>query len=162
MPKSTGRAVYGWAESENPWRYGGMTRVLDIDDLVSLAVTDPITIDHQRDNTFSLSLVAADYELLPRNAAADGEPYHQIELTSWGSNPSFAPQARVRISGIWGWPAVPAGVKSDVIELCAIWRKESPRATGRINELDQVVTESPMAMSLVKRFRYAYSKVPSF
>lgn len=50
----------------------------------------------------------------------------------------------------WGWPAVPVGIERATIEITAIWRLESPRATSRVNELDQVVGTSELANRIVK------------
>lgn len=158
MPKGNGRQSAGWAESENPWKSSGATRVLDIDPLVTLT---SIKIDQGRDNTFSQTLVANDYELLPRNAPLDPEakPYRQISLTPYGSQWAWAPGQRVKVKGAFGWPAVPEAVWADCIELCGIWRGENPRATGNMNELETVVATSPMAMSLVKKIQQNYHRV---
>lgn len=158
MPKGSGRQTIGWAESENPWRASGASRVLDIDPLVSLTA---IRVDQGRDNTFSLTLAASDYELLPRNAALgpEAKPYRQVSLTPYGTQWSWLPGARVKLTGIFGWPSVPEAVWADCIELCGIWRGENPRATGNMNELETVVATSPMAMSLVKRIQQSYHRV---
>jgi len=139
VPKSTGRPTRSdWAESENPWKYGGLSRVLDIDDLVS--VTE-IAVDESMAGTYSRVLEATDYELLPRNAAVlqEPEPYKQIEATSWGSLSAWAPRARVRVTGIWGWPAVPQPIVRATVQLTAILRLESPRATRSIDEMGTVL-----------------------
>lgn len=124
-PPGRGRFPDGWAESENPWRATGAKRVLQIDDLVSVT---SITIDEARDNTFSTTLTTNDYELLPRNAAKGPEswPYTQIELTSWGSHWAWLPSARVKVTGVWGWPSVPEPIKNACIDLTRIRRNEIP------------------------------------
>jgi hypothetical protein len=45
------------------------------------------------------------YRLLPRNAAAKGEPYTQLKIT-------VNPGAEVTGNGLWGWTAPPAAVKT--------------------------------------------------
>lgn len=157
MPKSKGVAQDGWAESENPWKYGGMIRVLDIEDLVSVT---SITIDEGRDNTFSLTLSASDYELLPRNAATGPEPrpHNQIGLTEWGSRVGFTVGARVKVTGIHGWPAVPEGIKWACIEFVDILRGTSALATNRINEMDQVVDASPQARAILRDLMTNYNR----
>jgi hypothetical protein len=65
----------------------------------------------------------------------------------------------IDVSAKWGWPEVPEYVIEATMELTAIWQGSSPRSTGRMNELDEVVSMSPMAMGLVKRFVSAATKV---
>lgn len=161
MPKSTRPATrWDWAESENPWRYGGLSRTLDIDDLVSIT---SIEVDEQIDNTFSLALASTDYELLPRNAALGSEPapYTQIDLTPYGTQYRWLPNARVKVTGIWGWPAVPQAIRIATIKFTAIMRNEGPDATGRLMELDQVVEQSPEGKIMAYQLMRAYNtKVP--
>lgn len=141
---------------------GNGTSCLKVDNIADTTGMT-VKIDFDRDGSFADedALAATDYEVMPLNAARGPEPkpWYEVHLTRWGTYLTWPAGYRVQVSAIWGWPAVPKAVKADVIELCAIWRKESPRATGRMNELEQVVSSSPMAMSLVKRFRNAY-RVP--
>lgn len=124
-----------------------------------------IKVDTDGDASFAdeTAWASTDYELLPRQAALgpEAKPYDRIKTLTSGSN-SFIPGGLVQVTAIFGWPSVPAAVKADVIELCGIWRGENPRATGRMNELDEVLASSPMAMSLVKRFRDAYQARVAF
>jgi len=86
-----------WAESENPWRYGGLTRNLQVDDL--LAVTT-IKIDEDQDGTFDESALATtEYELLPRNS----EPKRTISMTDYGTTYAWPARSRVQIVGRWGY-----------------------------------------------------------
>lgn len=161
MPKSTGVPLRpDWAESENPWKYGGMSRALYIDDLVSVT---SIVIDQGRDGSFvgDAALAATDYELLPRNAALEPEPepYTTIELTAWGNQWAFPTGCRVQVNGIFGWPAVPKAVERATCWLTGILRLESPRATNRLNELDQIVGASPQAQSIVQELIRNYKRV---
>lgn len=119
-----------------------------------------IKVDTDGDGSFAdeTAWSAGDYELLPRNAA-DGpepQPWDRIEIPRWSSK-RFQAGYLVEVTAIFGWPSVPTAIKDLTIELCGIWRGENPRATGRMNELDQVVTTSVMAMSLVKRIKEAYA-----
>lgn len=161
VPKSSRPSQPGWAESENPWKYGGMSRVLDIDDLVSVT---SIAIDENRDNTFSLTLTTNDYELLPRNASVkpEVEPYHQIELTSWGSVYAWPKDARVRITGIWGWPSVPSAIKLACIKWTAISRNEGPEATGQILNFDQAVQQTDDGRRIAYLYPRDYTPPVSF
>lgn len=158
MPKSTGMAQAGWAESENPWKAGGLVRVLDVEDIGG-AVTS-ITVDEQRDNTFSLTLATSDYELLPRNAAVGPEPkpYNQIALSDWGTQSGFPPGARVKVTAIHGWPAVPEAIKWATIELVAMLLNASVFSTDRIQDIDQQVGASPQARSILNGLMTNYGR----
>jgi hypothetical protein len=152
MPRSTGIPTRpDWAESENPWKYGGLSRTLYFD--APLVSVTTIKIDEDKDGVFSdeTALAATDYELLPRNAALGPEPapYTAMELTQWGAKNAFTPGARVEVTGIWGWPAVPERVKRACIHLTAILRLETPRATRTLNELGQILDTNQKAASII-------------
>ena len=142
---------------------------LDVDEDGCPGIADmtgfAIKVDTDDDGSFAdeSAWSAGDFELLPRNAqlGPESRPYTRIE-TSRSSSKRFVPGNRVQVTAIWGWPAVPDAVRDEIIELCGIWRTENPRATGRMNELDAVVSASPMAMSLLKRVREAYSSKVTF
>lgn len=127
-----------------------------------------ISVDRNNDGTYSEVWSTGDYELWPRNATPEPTPFTRIVVPSWSSR-SFPigseygrARGHVKVTGIFGWPAVPAAVRDDVIELCRIWRTASPRATGRVDELNQIISSSPMAMSLVTRLRDAYQGALTF
>ena len=155
--RASGRVVEGWAESENPWKYGGLTRVLEVDDLVSVT---SITMDDSRSGSFSTTLSTNDYELLPLNAAKGSEvrPYTQIGMTSWGAYTAWPNGARVKVTGIHGWPSVPESIKIATIEIAAILQLKSVYATDRINEMNDVVNTSPMARALLMGLMTNYGK----
>lgn len=121
-------------------------------------VTDlEIKVDTDGDDSFAdeTAWALTDYDLYPLNADKGPEPRPWDRIKPRGSK-RFVPGNKVQVTAIFGWPAVPGAVRDDVIELCGIWRSENPRATGRMNELDQIVATSPMAMSMVRRIRDAY------
>lgn len=96
------------------------------------------------------------FELFPLNAnlGAEARPFTSLVLTT-----SYFPLGKViEIDAVWGWPDIPATAKEVAIELLAIWRGQSARATATMSELDGAVQMSPLAMSLVKRFVGAYTK----
>ncbi len=139
-PAARGASRQDWAESENPWRYGPQSRVIDIEDLITAT---SIEVDEGSDGTYSRLLEDTDFELLPRNAAVHGEPYKQISLLASGSLVSWPSGVRVKVTGIHGWPAIPDGIKVATIEIASLLMKKSILATGRIQEMDQVVSSSP-------------------
>ena len=161
VPRATGvPSRPDWAESENPWKYGGLSRVLYTDDIVSVTT---IKIDEDRDGSFAdeTALAAADYELTPRNAADGPEPspYTAIELTTWGSKNAYTPGARVEVVGIFGWPAVPAAIKSACIHLTAILRLETPRASRTVSDIGAVVETSQEGSMIINDLLRHYRRV---
>lgn len=130
---------------------------LHVDDLVSVT---GITVDDGMNGQYTATLSASDYELWPLNAADGPEawPYTGILATPWGTRGSWAKGVRVKVNGIFGWPSVPAGIVAATIELAAILRMESPRATNTINELNQVIGTSRMAQSIVGELVNTYGR----
>lgn len=138
---------------------------LDIEGSPGIGNTSGLTVrvDRNDDNTYSELWAATDYELWPRNATPEPTPYTRLVVPSWGTK-TFPvgseygkARGRIKVTARFGWPQVPEAVRADVIELCRIWRTESPRATGRIDELGQLVNTSALARSFVARLRDAYS-----
>ena len=95
--------------------------------------------------------------LWPFNAPHGPEPnpYRAIQLTSWGNSGAFRGH-RVRVVGTFGWPAVPAAIRTATIELAAILRLQSPRATNQIQEFDQVIAASNEAQKILHRLVAVY------
>lgn len=118
-----------------------------------------IAVDRYRAGSYSLTLVSADYELMPLNAASgpEVEPYWQIQATPYGQLGVWPDGCRVRITGIGGWPAVPAAIKSANIELCAILRLESARATNRVTEVSEVIGTSRVAQNIIGELMAKYA-----
>lgn len=98
----------------------------------------------------------AGYVALPANAQQmpEPEPFDELRRLSLGW-PLGEP---VTVTARWGWPAVPSAIRDATIEWTAIWRGESPAATGRVNELDQVQDFSPYHLSQLKRLTNQYSR----
>ena len=139
--------------------------VLRVDDLASIPVsTGEIAIDTDSAGTYVTELVTADYELLPLNAATGPEarPYRQIGLLSWRDRTQWAAGQRVRVTAIWGWPAVPSAIVAATIELTGILRMESPRATNRVNEIGQVLSTSRSAQNILGDLLDTYRALPVF
>lgn len=111
----------------------------------SIFVDDFHLMDGDRDSGFEVEvwpfgeagdgdshqLDAARISLLPRNAAVREEPYTWLRarLGALGFRGAVAVTAR------WGWPSIPEPIKAATIEIAAIYRLETPRATNTVNEL---------------------------
>lgn len=129
----------------------GRGTVLDIHDHVSVSA---VAIGNHYSGVYDAALATTAYVLLPRNAPTgpEPEPYRQIEFLS--SVPGE--DALVRVTGIGGWPAVPAAIVSATVELTAILRMESDRATYSVNELNHVLSASRAAMDIIPGLIRAY------
>lgn len=119
-----------------------------------------IDADDDGDYADETALINSDL-LLHRLAAAfdqEARPFTRVQLTTRSTYTAFSLGRLIQITATRGWPAVPDAIKEATIELTAIWREESTRATSRMNELDQVVTMNPLAQNILKRLKNAYSK----
>lgn len=104
---------------------------------------------------------ASTYIAFPLNALQKPEPWPFDELRRSGRGWPLGEE--ITVTAKWGWPAVPAAIKQATIEWTAIWRGESPAATGRVGtarpgELDQVMDFSPYHLSQLKRLSALYRK----
>ena len=96
------------------------------------------------------------YVAFPLNSLQKPEPWPFDELRRLNSGwPLGTP---VVVTARWGWPAVPQAIKQATMEWTAIWRGESPTATGAASELDQVAALSPYHLSQLKRITTMYKK----
>lgn len=137
-------------------------QTLRIDDLADLAAgpAPAIQIDAEPDGVFEVDLTPADYELLRYDArqGPDPWPYTEISLPVWRSR-SFTKNARVKVSGFWGWPAVPVAVKVAVVRLTSMLRLESAWATRRLPEgMDAAIETSMDAQVLLRTLANSYAK----
>lgn len=153
--------IPNWHGGSFRGRMGGRT-ILYIDDL-SAAPTS-IKIDKDGDGSFAdeTALATTDYELHPLNASLGPEatPYTSIVLTPWGDEVTWPEGDRVQIVGKWGWPAIPEAIKRATIEIAALLRIETPRATNRIPEgFGQAIESSPQAQQIIWQIANAYKRV---
>lgn len=124
--------------------------VLKIGDYSAAPTT--VSLDLDGDGVAEELVDAADYEMHDLDALLRAEPwpYTRIVATRWGTRGSWSRGVRVAVVGKRGWPAVPAGIKAGAIQLTAIWRLETPRATRRIQEMGDVIESSPDAQRIVR------------
>jgi hypothetical protein len=151
-----------WAESENPFRWGNWRRDLHVDPIATTTGL-VVKVDTDGDGDFAdeAAWASTDYELLPRNADKDPEPrpWTAIRVPPWSSQGGFAAGQRVQVTACFGWPAVPPAIVAATIELTAIWRLESPRATNQVSmSLDNAIQTSPQAQGLVKQLMAQYRR----
>lgn len=83
--------------------------VVDIDDVMSTSGF-AVAVDTDADGTFPDAII--DYQLAPRNAAADGRPWTLLVVGADSDvQPSTALVEGVRVTAPWGWTSVPTTVK---------------------------------------------------
>jgi hypothetical protein len=99
-------------------------------DRFDFVLTDPIVsvsqlaTDINGDGTYSQVWTSNDYVLAPRNAALDGRPYTEIDTSPFSNADYNFPVGylEVKVTGVFGWPSVPAAVKqAALIQAGAIW-----------------------------------------
>jgi hypothetical protein len=106
-------------------RYYTATRAdeLLIADCVSLSA---VATDSDGERAYGDVWTVSDYDLLPENAAADGWPYDKLAVAPVGDY-RFPVGVRkgVKLTGVWGWPSIPEGVKT-ATKLRAAWLFKRP------------------------------------
>lgn len=139
--------------------YRGRDRArLGIDDLVTLTSCE---IDTANDGTYATAIPIADLDLLPLNAAerVPAEPYRQITLARDVSIGVFPANMRVRLTGTWGWPAVPMSIVEYTILVVRTWRDlEESGYTLQAQSVDQLVTFSPEISRMVETLKRTYRR----
>lgn len=155
----------GWAESENPYRYGVWGRHLAVDDIAT-ATGLQIIMDDNRVGSFSgyTPWATTDYELWPLNApfGSEARPYTSIVLPPWSTIGGIPIGVRVQVTAVYGWPAVPQAIINATVQLTAILRLESPRATSRVTEVGEVIGVSKRAQDIIYDLKTIYGKESSF
>jgi hypothetical protein len=96
-----------------------------VDPLVSVST---LATDGGLDRTYSTTWASTDYDLMPANAAARNRPYTWIQTSPDNSYNFVGREQGVKVTGVFGWPAVPAAVS----EAALLWaeriykRKDAP------------------------------------
>lgn len=97
-------------------------RTFEVDDLCELhfgpfndlTTLTTLKTDAAGDGTYETTISASSYQLEPFNAAVRAEPYLEVWLLGTTQFPAPVYGARedlIQITGVWGWPSVPAEVK---------------------------------------------------
>jgi hypothetical protein len=126
----------------------------------NIAVT-PTLVKMDTDNDGTYETTVSTMELWPLNAAygAEVNPWRRIDLPSWGTYTYWPKGSRVQVTAQWGWPAIPAAARQACIQLTAILRIESPRATSSIDEVGRVIGMSNQARGIVEELISQYPKL---
>lgn len=117
---SAGTAVRYYAPATNI--------ITEIDDLQSLT---SLEVSGNLNGTFDQTWSATDYQLEPLNGKVDGLtgwPYTTIRAVGQFAFGTNIGEASVKVTGVWGWAAVPTAVKqATVIQASRIFKRlDSP------------------------------------
>ena len=129
-----------------------------VDDLVSITT---LTTDDNGDGTYPTTWTAGtDYSLAPGNAALDGWPYTQIDVSvTYPRNFPKNVYRGVKVVGVFGWPAVPPAVKqAALIQAGAVWSsRTSPFGVIGSADLGGILRQTralhPEAQVLLEAYR---------
>lgn len=133
----------------------------EIDDLVSVTSVQTADDGVIFDTTWS----ATDYQLAPLNGLASGlvQSYTQIWaigsnlFPTWQSVTGLGSPATVKITGVWGWSAVPTAIKQACVILAMrqFKRYDSPLGVAGFGDLGaiRVGAVDPDVQSLLMPFR---------
>lgn len=132
--------------------------VLQVDDLAGTAVT--ITSSSGADGIFDVTWKPTDYQLEPLNGVSNGQvvPFTRIRAIQDYLWPTAEGEATVRVTGVFGFPAVPAVVmQAAVLQGSRIFtRLQSPLGVAGFGESGVVrVTRAldPDVAALVEPYR---------
>ena len=131
-----------------------------------LVTATAVAYDDNDDGVYEVTIAATDYQLLPQGATTRGpisEPFTGLRVLSGVSLP-LAPAASgrtglVRITGTWGWPAVPVEVKQAARILVAEVFKlaDAPLGVAGVSEFGVVRVQRQMparAIQLLQPYRH--------
>lgn len=112
--RETGKRFYLNSADETRYYTAEQSYEINIDPLATLT---SLSVDYNGIRSYT-ALVAADYDLLPANAALDGVPYTQIEINTVLSGAYF-PLGRngVKLVGKFGYPSTPTDVKEATLSI---------------------------------------------
>jgi hypothetical protein len=110
--------------------------ITEIDDLISLTTLETKSDD---DSGFDTTWTATDYQLEPLNARVDGlaTSYTHIRAVGDYSFMQWSGEATVKVTGSWGWSAIPIAVtQACVIQSSRIYKRlDSPLGVAGISDI---------------------------
>jgi hypothetical protein len=99
----------------------------NLDDAITIT---QVATDTSADGTFDIIWQADDYQLEPLNGRVDGlvVPYNAIRAIGDYTFPIWGGEALVKVTGVWGWSAVPIAIKqATIIQSSRIFKRlDSP------------------------------------
>jgi hypothetical protein len=132
--------------------------VCEIDDISSSNITLVTAMD--ADAVFDTTWATTDYQLEPLNAVLDGQawPYTRIRAVGDYLWPISGGEALVKLTAVFGWPAVPIAVKqATIIQASRIFKRlDSPLGVAGFGDLGVMRVSSsldPDVQQLVAAYR---------
>lgn len=127
-------------------------------DLVSITTLET---DSNGDGIFDWTWTTSDFLLWPYNAALDGKPYSRIDVASTGSASGGFPisERGVRITGKFGWSAVPGPIKEAcLLQAARLFRRKDATFGVMSNNsfgtyLKAIPEMDPDVMLLIRPYR---------
>jgi hypothetical protein len=132
--ESASRAIDSYT-NRNFYNAGTAVRVFAPNDSLTVTTDDMISLSSLQtmsdtDDTFDTTWTSTDYQLEPLNGVVDGitQPYTQIRAVGDYLFLELAGEATVKVTGVWGWAAVPIQVtQATVIQSSRIFKRlDSP------------------------------------
>jgi hypothetical protein len=122
-----GRRFYLDASASARYYTAEFSRHLRVDDIGSLTGL-VIATDEDSDRDYDITWAATDYDTLPDNALADGRPITELAIAPLGVYVFPRLRRGVRVTALWGWPSVPADIKTAcMIQAIRLYkRRDSP------------------------------------
>ena len=101
--------------------------VCQIDDATSIT---QVATDFSADGSYDTIWASTDYELLPLNGRIDGlaVPYNGLRAIQDYTFPYLNGEGLVKVTGVWGWAAIPIAIKQAcIIQASRIFKRlDSP------------------------------------
>ena len=127
-------------------------------DLVSIT---SLKTDEAGDGTFETTWAASDYELGPIDRDT-GRPYTRIDAVASKVFPTYygtGRRARVEITGVWGWAAIPVEVKQACLIKATrlLTRMQSPNGIAGLDQFGPVRisrSDDPDVVMLLEPLRH--------
>lgn len=136
---------------------------LPLPDFCDLVSVTTLKTDATGDGTFEQTWSATDYQLLPQNytAAPENRPYTHIRAIGSYTFPLIVPRTlarldRVQVTGVFGWPAVPHGIRQATAILASetFRLKDAPFGIATFGDLGVIrVHENPMVQAFAAPYR---------
>lgn len=144
--------------------YDALDRAVVAIDPLSTTTDLVVQVDQDGDGTFEDTLtINTDFRLDPYNAVALGWPYTSLAALTGTTFPKGS--RRIKVTGRWGWPAVPASIKqATLIQASRLWkRKESPFGVAGSpefgNELRLLAALDPDVQALLRPYKHQWAVV---
>jgi hypothetical protein len=168
--EAASRLIDGYANRQF-WAYGSATTRLYtaddefycyIDDVYSTAIT--LQVSTQANGVFDVTFATTDYQLEPLNQILDGQTWVFTKIRAVGDylfptvNANYGSEALVKLTALFGWPAVPAPItQACIIQASRIFKRyDSPLGVAGFGDLGAIRVSrflDPDMAQLVEPFR---------